>query len=74
MHIFVLAPKPHFCRLEAKIGGDFIACQAAIPRWYHDHDSGECKTFTYGGCGGNKNNFYTKEECEQACAHEVSAH
>lgn len=42
-------------------------CRAAIPRWYHDADDGQCKRFTYGGCGGNDNNFQTKRECETAC-------
>ena len=25
------------------------------------------KEITYGGCGGNKNNFGTREECERFC-------
>ncbi|UYV83287.1 WFIKKN2 [Cordylochernes scorpioides] len=31
------------------------------------HKKGVCKSFIYGGCEGNKNNFETKEECEEAC-------
>lgn len=68
------APRPHTCRLPPQAGGTFISCQAKITRWYHDHDSGKCKEFTYGGCGGNDNKYYTEAECEAACAHTVSVH
>lgn len=44
-----------------------IGCLAAIPRWYHDHDSGECKEFTYDGCSKNDNNFETQEDCNAKC-------
>lgn len=47
-----------------KIPGD---CYASIRRWYHDVNDGKCKMFIFGGCGGNKNNFYSKETCESAC-------
>src|SRR5687768_9884808 len=32
-------------------------CNAAMPRFYFDWASGFCREFTYGGCGGNPNNF-----------------
>jgi hypothetical protein len=51
------------CELPPESG----MCRAAIPRWHHDAASGTCKQFTYGGCGGNANNFETQAECEQAC-------
>lgn len=43
-------------------------CRAAKPRWYFDMDSHECREFTYGGCGGNNNNFATHTECQYACS------
>ncbi|KAK9688591.1 ADAM-TS Spacer 1 [Popillia japonica] len=44
-------------------------CRTAEARWYYDND-GTCKQFTYGGCGGNRNNFLTAEECQQFCGSE----
>lgn len=46
---------------------DEIGCLATIPRWYHDHASGECKEFSYDGCKKNENNFETKDECDTKC-------
>ena len=51
------------CKLPKKIGD----CKAAFPKYYFNSTSGQCESFTYGGCGGNGNNFNTKEECEQQC-------
>ncbi len=42
-------------------------CDAYIPRWYFDSNTGACQSFVYGGCGGNGNNFTTREQCQQAC-------
>ena len=51
------------CRMPAAFGD----CEAAIPRWYHNVLSGHCELFTWGGCGGNANNFLAEEDCQQAC-------
>ncbi|XP_047994781.1 papilin-like isoform X5 [Leguminivora glycinivorella] len=52
------------CSLPAEVG----LCRAAIPRFYFNAASRRCEPFTYGGCGGNHNNFETIQECEQRCA------
>ncbi|EGD74680.1 protease inhibitor [Salpingoeca rosetta] len=43
-------------------------CKASIGRWYFDKPTQQCQQFTYGGCGGNSNNFESREACEQRCA------
>ena len=42
-------------------------CDAAIPVWWHDPESGACVRQIYGGCGGNGNRYATSAECEAAC-------
>ncbi|XP_076360449.1 actinia tenebrosa protease inhibitors-like [Tachypleus tridentatus] len=51
------------CHLEPETG----PCKAYIPRFYFDKETGTCEQFIYGGCGGNANNFETKDECHAIC-------
>ena len=37
---------------------------------YFDNEEKKCKEFSYGGCGGNENNFNSVEECETSCGEE----
>lgn len=46
---------------------DTGVCMANFQNYYFDPATATCKTFTFGGCGGNENNYNTKEECEAAC-------
>lgn len=55
------------CELPAVEG----PCRAVIPRWYFNDASGMCERFRYGGCGGNRNNFQTLDECEHRCPPDV---
>ncbi|XP_042318262.1 papilin-like [Sceloporus undulatus] len=45
-------------------------CDARFPRFFFNSTSGKCEKFIYGGCGGNANNFVTKEKCLRVCAGE----
>ena len=54
------------CTQDADVGD----CRAAIPRYYHNQQSGRCERFSYGGCGGNENRFVTLEECQETCGGE----
>ena len=42
-------------------------CLALVPAYYHHAESGVCRPFTYGGCGGNDNRFTSLAECQNAC-------
>lgn len=42
-------------------------------RWYYNRAEGICDVFSYGGCGGNQNNFMTREECEHNCGNVQNA-
>jgi hypothetical protein len=55
--------EPGFCLLPADPG----MCLASMPRYFFNTKTGVCQPFTYGGCGGNGNNFETIEACYGAC-------
>jgi hypothetical protein len=57
-----------FCKLPA-VGGD---CRASIPRFFYNPKSGKCEQFTYGGCGGNANNFLSEDECLKTCGNKIT--
>ncbi|KAE9413190.1 hypothetical protein Angca_005363, partial [Angiostrongylus cantonensis] len=51
------------CRHDVDSG----ECNGIFQRFAFDMESGECRPFTYGGCGGNGNNFATLAECRIKC-------
>jgi hypothetical protein len=50
------------CYSQPKTG----KCKAMINKYYFDFNSGTCKTFIWGGCGGNVP-FQTMKECKKSC-------
>ncbi|KAB0350956.1 hypothetical protein FD754_015813 [Muntiacus muntjak] len=42
-------------------------CKAMMVRYFFNVQTGYCELFLYGGCGGNRNNFLTLEDCRQTC-------
>jgi len=42
-------------------------CKGNFLQWYFDDILSGCRTFLYGGCRGNANQYATEEECMQAC-------
>lgn len=53
---------PAICEEKPEAG----MCRAAFTRYYHDAESGTCRSFIWGGCGGNVP-FDTMESCQAAC-------
>lgn len=51
------------CALPAVRG----RCQENVTRYYYDRRSDECLQFEYSGCRGNKNNFYSEQDCAAQC-------
>ncbi|NXR71140.1 AMBP protein, partial [Pycnonotus jocosus] len=57
------------CRTEAACRLPVVPgpCQARVTRWAFDAAQGKCITFSYGGCKGNGNQFYSEKECKEYC-------
>uniref|UniRef100_A0A8D0L084 Protein AMBP n=1 Tax=Strix occidentalis caurina TaxID=311401 RepID=A0A8D0L084_STROC len=51
------------CRLPIAQG----PCQKSVTRWAFDAAQGKCIMFSYGGCKGNGNQFYSEKECKEYC-------
>ncbi|CAH1173684.1 unnamed protein product [Phaedon cochleariae] len=47
--------------------GDPGPCQGYFNRWFFDSTTQRCQPFIYGGCRGNRNNFFTGEQCMATC-------
>ncbi|CAN7976519.1 unnamed protein product, partial [Ixodes persulcatus] len=55
---------PRNCESPADPG----PCKGYFLRWFFNVETSECEQFVYGGCKGNLNNYYSKEQCESTCA------
>ncbi|HEX4335097.1 MAG TPA: BPTI/Kunitz domain-containing protein [Polyangiaceae bacterium] len=61
----IMTSVPAACQLPVDIGS---ACN--VPggtRYFFDASANVCKPFTYGGCGGNDNDFSSLQGCQNFC-------
>ena len=42
-------------------------CDGYQPSFWHNPQTGLCEPFIYGGCGGNKNRYGSRDDCMTAC-------
>ncbi|XP_059155149.1 carboxypeptidase inhibitor SmCI-like [Physella acuta] len=52
-----------YCLLEPDPG----PCEALAFMFYYNPSKNDCEEFNYGGCGGNRNRFETRESCVHTC-------
>ncbi|KAH0617178.1 hypothetical protein JD844_028981 [Phrynosoma platyrhinos] len=43
------------------------ACKRYTVLWYYHREANNCRPFIFGGCGGNANQFPSKQTCERWC-------
>ncbi|XP_049281702.1 papilin isoform X3 [Anopheles funestus] len=66
------AEKLAICNLPFKMGDN--RCRArSVKRWYYDPVQETCFAFRYKGCGGNRNNFPSYNNCRTYCSIESNA-
>ncbi|XP_061378993.1 spondin-1-like [Danaus plexippus] len=64
-------PSPNeICTLPVSVG----PCRGYDERWFFDRPRVACEPFGYTGCGGNENNFRTRQICEQTCLSQGNKH
>ena len=60
---YVLLSGINVCKLDPEAG----PCETFVPAYFYNATSQMCERFTYGGCHGNGNKFFTITECQRAC-------
>lgn len=58
---------------ECTGSSEYGLCKGLISRWFYDEIDQVCKQFSYSGCGGNGNNYATKDSCQSRCAPEPNS-
>ncbi|XP_057296116.1 PI-stichotoxin-Hcr2f-like [Hydractinia symbiolongicarpus] len=61
-------------RSDCQHGKDEGWCAKKLKRYYYNSESGKCEKFIYKGCEGNRNNFKTKNACENVCRDGSTSH
>jgi hypothetical protein len=56
-----------FSRSSCRLAPDSGPCIQRTPRFYFSGNFSDCLIFSYGGCAGNENNFFSERECRGRC-------
>lgn len=60
---------------EACLDGlDIGSCDGDERRYFYNSTSRRCQSFTFSGCGGNRNNFQTRRQCIKTCVVRIKDH
>ncbi|XP_042856111.1 papilin-like, partial [Penaeus japonicus] len=59
----VIPEKTDPCLQEVTAG----PCRGTYTRWHYSQEDKTCRSFVFGGCKGNANNFLTEDACVQRC-------
>lgn len=62
-HVAQIKEATKICKQELDKGG----CNETEARWGFDEAARACVPFYFSGCGGNKNNFASRSECQRTC-------
>lgn len=57
--------------LKCVLPADPGFCRGYAQRYFYDSQNKVCKTFVWGGCLGNANNFVSEQDCMSACHQQV---
>lgn len=60
---------PEVCKEPMSVGH----CRGYEERWFYEWAKSTCEPFGFSGCGGNGNNFRTRDHCLRACVTRVNA-
>ncbi|XP_049281703.1 papilin isoform X4 [Anopheles funestus] len=63
--------KPGVHKPSCKEPVDTGNCEATQARWYFAGDRNKCMPFYFTGCGGNDNQFVSRDQCEEQCPPKV---
>uniref|UniRef100_A0A2A4JGL1 Spondin-1 n=1 Tax=Heliothis virescens TaxID=7102 RepID=A0A2A4JGL1_HELVI len=56
------------CKLPMSVGH----CRGYEERWFYEWAKSTCEPFGFSGCGGNGNNFRTRDHCLRACVTRIN--
>ncbi|NWV81412.1 TFPI1 inhibitor, partial [Dasyornis broadbenti] len=65
--LFLVLPEPPPIPSLCMTPMDRGLCRAKELRYFFNYSTGRCRPFSYSGCGGNENNFISRNSCLRIC-------